>query len=144
LGKYFHVDGKQLQEQYRDHLSNYWDWDQREHAAEWLLYAKNTGTHLSIDETALSNGELYTILTNKEAKGRKGALIAMIKGTKAESIIEVLRKIPIHLRKKVKELTLDMAANMNLAVRRCFPKANLVIDRFHVQKLASSLAQKKY
>lgn len=34
------------------------------------------------------------------------------------------------------ELTLDVAANMNLAVRRCFPKANLVIDRFHVQKLA--------
>lgn len=65
----------------------------------------------------------------------------MIKGTKAESIIDILTKIPIHIRKKVKELTLDMAANMNLAVRRCFPKADLVIDRFHVQKLAYEAVQ---
>jgi hypothetical protein len=32
---------------------------------------ENLGKRLSIDETALSNGELYTILTNKAAKGRK-------------------------------------------------------------------------
>jgi len=29
----------------------------------------------------LSNGELYTIITNKAAKGRKGAVVAMVKGT---------------------------------------------------------------
>ena len=29
------------------------------------------GTHLSIDETCLSTGEVYTILSNKEAHGRK-------------------------------------------------------------------------
>jgi hypothetical protein len=29
---------------------------------------ENLGKRLSIDETALSNGELYTILTNKAAK----------------------------------------------------------------------------
>lgn len=106
-----------------------------------MLYAQNWGTHLSIDETALSNGELYTIVTNKAAKGRKGTLIAMIKGTKAEHIIQVLQRIPEHVRKKVKELTLDMAANMNLAVRECFPRADLVIDRFHVQKLAYEAVQ---
>jgi hypothetical protein len=32
---------------------------------------ENLGKRLSIDETALSNGELYTILTNKAAKGKK-------------------------------------------------------------------------
>jgi hypothetical protein len=32
---------------------------------------ENLGKRLSIDETALSNGELYTILTNKAAKERK-------------------------------------------------------------------------
>jgi hypothetical protein len=36
---------------------------------------------LSINETARSN-ELYTILTNKAAKGKKGAIVAMIVGTK--------------------------------------------------------------
>nr|WP_262920334.1 hypothetical protein [Parabacteroides sp. FAFU027] len=35
---------------------------------------------MSIDETSLFNGELYTILTNKAAKGRKGAFVVMIKG----------------------------------------------------------------
>ncbi|WP_414617501.1 transposase [Dyadobacter sp. 32] len=68
--------------------------------------------HLSIDETALSNGELYTIVTNKAAKGRNGALVAMVKGTQADTVIEVLRKIPKKLRDTVREVTLDMAANM--------------------------------
>lgn len=106
-----------------------------------MLYSNNTGVHLSIDETALSNGELYTIVTNKSAKGKKGALVAMVKGTKAEEVIEILKKIPQRLRHKVKEVTLDMAANMNRIVTRCFPKADKVIDRFHVQKLAYDAVQ---
>ena len=65
-----------------------------------------------MDETAFSNGDLYTILTNKKAKGRKRAIVAMIKGTKAETVIKILHKIPLKQRKKVKEVTLDMAGNM--------------------------------
>ncbi len=106
-----------------------------------MLYSNNTGVHLSIDETALSNGELYTIVTNKSGKGKKGALVAMVKGTKAEEVIEVLRKIPKRLRDTVREVTLDMAANMNRIVTRCFVKADKVIDRFHVQKLANDAVQ---
>jgi len=41
----------------------------------------------------------------------------------------------------VREVTLDMAANMAKAVRRCFPSAKRVIDRFHVQKLACDAVQ---
>jgi transposase len=141
LGKYFQLDGKQLQEQYKHHISDYRHWDQQLHASEWILYPENTGRHLSIDETSLSNDELYTIVTNKAAKGRKGALVAMIKGTQADAIIEVLRKIPERLRNKVEEVTLDMAASMNLAVERCFRKAHRVTDRFHVQRLACDAVQ---
>ena len=112
-----------------------------EHAEDWMLYPDNTGIHLSIDETALSNGELYSIVTNKAAKGRKGVLVAMIKGTQADTVIEILRKIPKRLRDRVKEVTLDMAANMGMIVKRCFVKAALVIDRFHVQKLAYEAVQ---
>lgn len=130
-----------MQQQYKDHISDYQQWDQKEHAEDWMLYSENTGIHLSIDETALSNGELYTIVTNKSAKGKKGALVAMVKGTKAEEVIEVLRKIPKRLRDKVREVTLDMAANMNRIVTRCFVKADKVIDRFHVQKLAYEAVQ---
>ena len=110
------------------------------------MYPENSGPCLSIDETSLSNGELYTIVTNKAAKGRKGSLIAMVKGTQASSVIEVLRKIPKRIRGKVREVTLDMAANMGgrrygLIVSRCFPKPSKVIDRFHVQKLAYDAVQ---
>jgi transposase len=136
LGQYFHVDGKQLQEQYKEHISEYDGWEHKSHAAEWMLFSKNVSTRLSIDETSLSNGELYAIVTNKEARGRKGAIVAMIKGTVAEAIIAVLKKIPEGLRKRVQEVTMDMAANMQLAVKRYFVNAHRVIDRFHVQKLA--------
>jgi transposase len=141
LGHYFQIDGKQLQEQYKEHISDYNGWEQKDHADEWMLFTKNVSAYLSIDETALSNGELYTIVTNKGAKGRKGAIVAMIKGTVAEDIISVLKKIPERLRKKVQEVTMDMAANMQLAIRRCFTNAHRVIDRFHVQKLAYDAVQ---
>lgn len=141
LGQYFQVNGKLLQEQYKEHVSDYSNWDQKTHASDWMLFSKNLSPRLSIDETALSNGELYTIVTNKEAKGRKGALVAMIKGTVAEDIITVLKKIPERSRKKVLEVTMDMAANMQLAIKRCFVNAHRVIDRFHVQKLAYDAVQ---
>jgi hypothetical protein len=141
LGKFFGLDGKQLQQQYKDHISDYRTWDQREHASDWILFEKNCGTHLSIDETCLSNGELFTILTNKAAKGGKGALVAMIRGTSVDQITEVLEKIPEHIRRRVQEVTLDMAGAMKSAVTRMFRKASLVIDRFHVQQLAFDAVQ---
>ena len=105
------------------------------------MFSENLGSHLSLDETAFSNGDLYTILTNKKAKGKKGAIVAMVKGTKAETVIKILHKIPLKQRNKVKEITLDMAGNMGLIVKKSFPNATLVIDRFHVQKLALDALQ---
>lgn len=99
------------------------------------------GTHLSIDEVALSQGELYTIVTNKKFKGRKGSLVAIIAGTKAEQVIEHISKIDYQKRTSVKEITLDMANSMKLISKRCFPKAIQVTDRFHVQKLALEALQ---
>ncbi len=65
----------------------------------------------------------------------------MIKGTKAEDVIRILHKIALKQRKKVIEVTLDMAGNMGLIVKKSFPKGVLVIDRFHVQKLALDALQ---
>lgn len=130
-----------MQRQYKDYLSDFKSWNQKSHARDWLLFLKNIGSHLSLDETAFSNGDLYTILTNKKAKGKKGAIVAMVKGTKAETVIKILHKIPLKQRNKVKEVTLDMAGNMGLIVKKSFPNATLVIDRFHVQKLALDALQ---
>jgi len=117
------------------------DWDQLGHARDWILFEKNLGGYLSLDEVCLSQGELYTVLTNKEAKGRKGALLAMVKGTVSEKVISVLEQIPYRLRRKVKEVTLDLAPTMERIARRAFPKARLVSDRFHVQQLAGDAVQ---
>ena len=122
-------------------MSDFKVWDQKSHAKNWLLFPKNIGAYISIDETAFSNGDLYTIITNKAAKGKKGALIAMIKGTKAETVIRILHKMSLEQRQQVKEVTLDMAGNMGLIVKKSFPNAVLVIDRFHVQKLALDALQ---
>ncbi|WP_455768403.1 ISL3 family transposase, partial [Bacteroides xylanisolvens] len=93
------------------------------------------GYRLCIDETALSKGDLYTILINRDKRGRKGSIIAVIQGTKADDIIAVLTKMPQELRNQVKEITLDMAGSMQKIAKTCFPRAMQVIDRFHVQKL---------
>ena len=42
-------------------------WDQLEHAEDWVLFPENIGEYLSLDEACLSQGELYTVMTNKEA-----------------------------------------------------------------------------
>lgn len=141
MGKFFHLDPKRLEELYRCHLSDFHQWQEREHAEDYLIFPENIGPHLSIDETSLSYDELYTIVTNKSAKGKKGAIVAIVKGTAADKVIKHLQKISLSERNKVREITLDMAANMELIAKRCFVKANLVTDRFHVQKLAVDALQ---
>jgi len=106
-----------------------------------LLYPDNIGEHLSIDETAFTNGDLYTILSNKSGKGKKGTLVAMIKGTKSDNVLDILYKLPIESRVLVKEITLDLAGSMNLIAKKAFPYASKVIDRFHVQKLTFDAVQ---
>ena len=141
IGGFYGVDGKKLQRQYRDYLSEFKEWKDKSHAKEWLVFPQNIGKRLSIDETALSKGELYTIITNKSAKGKKGAIVAIMAGTKVQPIIEQLLKIPYAKRSKVKEITLDMANSMKVIAKKCFPKAMQVTDRFHVQKLALEALQ---
>ena len=116
-------------------------WDQKEHAEDYMFFASNIGKYLSLDETSLSKGELYTYLTNKEGKGKKGTLVACIKGTKSSEIIDIITKIPLEERLKVEEVTIDMARNMEAAVRICFPNARIVTDRFHVVKLVLDALQ---
>jgi transposase len=106
-----------------------------------MLFPENIGAHLSIDETALTNGELYTIITNKAGHGKRGALVAMVEGTDAQKIARKLATIEQGLRNQVTEVTLDMSAAMEAIVRQSFPHARLVTDRFHVQQLVSEALQ---
>lgn len=92
---------------------------------------------MSLDETCLSNGDVYTILTDKAAHGRKGALAAMVRGVATDAVSAILRKIPLRKRLEVKTVTTDLSSAMMLTVRTAFPAATLVNDRFHVQRLIS-------
>lgn len=138
---YYGVDPDSFRKFYKHKQSDFKTWDQVDHCDSYIYFEDNIGSHLSIDEVALSKGELYTIVSNKTGKGKKGSIVACIAGTKAEDIIRVLQKIPVSLRKKVIEITLDMAPNMTLAVNTSFPMAKLVTDRFHVIRLALKAAQ---
>ena len=117
-------------------------WGEREHADEWLVFPENVGPRMSIDETEATNGEVYTVLTNKDAKGRRGVLAAIIKGTKSEVVEAALERIPEDARAKVEEITLDLSPSMRHIALWEFTNAKRVIDRFHVQKLAYDAIQK--
>ena len=67
--------------------------------------------------------------------------MASIKGTLSKDIIDVLLKLSVEKRLQVKEVTLDMAKNMEAAVTTVFTHATLVTDRFHVVKLAMEALQ---
>lgn len=76
-------------------------------------------------------------MTNNVAKGKKGAVVVMIAGIKADTVIAIIEKIPLKARNQVIEITLDIAANMGLIAKKYFPNATRFTDRFHVQKLAT-------
>ena len=100
-----------------------------------MLFPDNFGEDMSLDETCLSNGEVYTVLTNKAAHGGRGALAAMVRGVASDTVSAILKKVPRELRRSVRTVTTDLSSAMMLTVRTVFPKAKLINDRFHVQQL---------
>ncbi len=141
LEDFYHINGHTFEKQYKEVLSGFHQWDQLEHAEQWLLFPQNIGRRLAIDESSLSNGELYTFVTNRDAHTRECSLVAVVEGTKSEDVIAVLERIDEQQRDMVEEVTLDLSESMRKIVRAAFPKANRVIDRFHIQKLACDAVQ---
>lgn len=141
LEEYYHIDGHTFEKQYKETLSGFRTWDQLPHADEWLLFPDNVGPRLAIDESSLSNGELYTLVTNRDAGTREQSLVAVVAGTRSEDVIKVLRRIDEKLRLAVEEVTLDLSDSMRKIVRSAFPNASRVTDRFHIQKLACDAVQ---
>lgn len=129
-----------FEDQYKEKLSNFNEWSLN-NDAEALVYEQNFGENMSIDETSLSNGELYTIITNKKAKGRKGSLAAIIKGTSNAVVSKALDKIDVNKLYGVKNITADLANSMDWICRTNFKNAAIIADRFHVQQIVSEAVQ---
>jgi transposase len=131
-----------LRKHYKHKVSGFKEWSQLSHAQDYCIYPENITEHLSIDEVSLSQGELYTFVTNKNGNCKhKKSVVAVINGTEAQTIQTVLEKITLQARQKVKEVTMDMARNMGLAAQQSFPNCVKVIDRFHVVKLVLDALQ---
>lgn len=142
IASYYGVNSQKLQRHYKHKVSGFTTWSQLSHSEDYLLYPENITEHLSIDEVSLSKGELYTFVTNKNTKaGSKKSIVAVINGTQAKVIHEVLRKIASEKRNHVKEVSMDMARNMSLAIEKSFPNSKMVIDRFHVVRLVMDALQ---
>ena len=142
IASYYGIKPDKLQRHYKHKVSEYKEWAQLPHANEYLIYPENITDKLSIDEVSLSKGELYTFVTNKNVGSQnQGSLVAIINGTEAKLIQQALDRLPLEKRKLVKEVTMDMARNMALAIHICFPNCKKVIDRFHAVKLVLDAMQ---
>jgi len=117
-------------------LSGYSEWCENELGCGFYFNAANIGPYMSLDETCLSNGEVWTFLTNKDGHGGRGTLAAAIPGTKSDGIISILvGAMGKSLRRKVKEVTCDLSPSMMLIAAEVFYNAHVVNDRFHVQQV---------
>jgi len=142
IASFFGINAKKLQRHYKHQVSGFKEWSQLSHAGDYLLYPENITGKLSIDEVSLSKGELYTFVTNKNTRVKnKGSIVAVINGTQANIITEVLERISVHTRNQVQEVSLDMARNMGLVIQTSLPNCSMVIDRFHVVRLVMDAMQ---
>ena len=71
VGRFFRTDGKYLGRVYKEHLSDFRQWEQKAHAGEWVLLDGNMGERLSIDETTLHN-DLFTSSPTRTAMASGG------------------------------------------------------------------------
>ena len=130
------VNGKHFADLYRNKISGYTEWWMHELSDGFYFNGANIGPYMSLDETCLCNGEVWTFLTNKDGHGAKGTLAAAIPGTKSEEIISVLvSAMGKSVRRRVKEITCDLSPSMMLIAGEVFYNANVVNDRFHVQQV---------
>ena len=130
------VNGKYFAEQYRNRISGYTEWREAELGCGFYFNANNIGPYMSLDETCLSNGEVWTFLTNKDGHGGRGTLAAAIPGTKSDEITTILiGAMGKSVRRRVKEVTCDLSPSMMLIAAEVFYNAHVVNDRFHVQQV---------
>ena len=50
---------------YKKKWSNYYEWEQKAHAEDYLLFPENLSSAIAIDEVSLTRGELYTIVSSR-------------------------------------------------------------------------------
>ena len=70
-----------------------------------------------------------------DPKNRK--LLDILPTRKTEDLYEYFTSFPMHERLKVQYVVMDLSALFSSVIRRCFPNAKIVADKFHVCRLAN-------
>jgi transposase len=105
-----------------------------------------TPRFLGIDEFARRKGHRYeTILCDLDAR----TIVEISEGRKLEDVQKLLERLSDP--EKVEAVSMDMSASFRPAVQLCLPRAQIVVDHFHViqhvmkafKKIVSSWAHKK-
>jgi transposase len=91
---------------------------------------------LSIDEISKRKGhqDFVTVVCDIE----RDYLVEVIDSHQQDKIVEVLEQQPLEIRKRVKEVSVDMWGGFPKVIETVFPNAVVVIDRFHVMKAVNS------
>lgn len=145
IGRHYKIPEQTLRRAYKEHLSDFNQFkliNQSMFDEQAFVFANNFGPRMGIDETSLFNGDIYTVLINKDAKGKAGTIAAIIKGTKASKVVDAIRKYtPTKALFEIKEITLDFSPSMEWIVAQIAPNAIRTIDRFHAEKLVFDALQ---
>lgn len=91
---------------------------------------------LGLDEKSYLRGQSYISVCNDLVGGR---VLEVSLGRTSEEAAKALEVIPLDQRQKVGAVAVDMSAACAGAVKLVFPKATVVIDRFHVSQLANKM-----
>ena len=83
---------------------------------------------ISWDEFGFKKGELAFVAQNYETN----KLITILDNRRQTSIRNYFLKYPLKARQKVQFITMDMSGAYIPLVRRLFPNAKIVLDRFHI------------
>lgn len=145
IARHYRTEPAKLRRAYKENLSGYYEYKKKHYEMfekEAFVFPENLSENMGIDETGLMDGELYTILYNKDKKGKKGSLAAIIKGTKASTVVEAIEEhTRVTSRYSIKEISLDLSLGMDWIAREIAPNAIKTYDRFHVEKLITDALQ---
>jgi len=90
---------------------------------------------ISLDEISMRKGQGNFVTVVSDIS--EGNLIEMIDSHRQDEIIEVLMTQPIEVREQVEEVSVDMWGGFPKVIKKVFPNAQIVIDRFHVMKVVN-------
>ncbi|MEG3933338.1 MULTISPECIES: ISL3 family transposase [unclassified Microcoleus] len=90
---------------------------------------------ICLDEISMRKGQGNFVTVVGDIS--EGNLIEMIDSHRCEEIIEVLMQQAIEVREQVEEVSVDMWGGFPKVIKKVFPNAKIIIDRFHVMKVVN-------